>query len=43
MFKLYTLKYSSDAKQILDSETEMAITLHITSPLISSKNYQKLE
>jgi hypothetical protein len=28
---LYLTKYSSDAKQILDSETEMAITLHITS------------
>jgi hypothetical protein len=38
---LYLTKYSSDAKQILDSETEMAITLHITSSLISSKKLSK--
>lgn len=38
---LYLTRYSSDAKQILDSETEMAITLHITSSLISSKKLSK--
>lgn len=38
---LYLTRYSQDAKQILDSETEMAITLHITSSLISSKKLSK--
>lgn len=38
---LYLTRYSQDAKQILDSDTEMAISLHITSGLISSKKLSK--
>jgi len=38
---LYLTKYSQDAVQILNSETEMAITLHITSELVSSKKLSK--
>ena len=38
---LYLTRYSQDANQILDSETEMAISLHITSALISSKKLSK--
>jgi hypothetical protein len=38
---LYLTRYSQDAKQILDTETEMAISLHITSALISSKKLSK--
>jgi hypothetical protein len=38
---LYLSKYSQDAAQILDSQTEMAITLHITSDLVSSKKLSK--
>lgn len=38
---LYLTRFSQDAKQILDSETEMAISLHITSGLISSKKLSK--
>ena len=38
---LYLTKYSQDAVQILNSETEMAIVLHITSGLISSKKLSK--
>jgi hypothetical protein len=30
-------KFSQDPVQILDSETEMSIQLHITSDLVSSK------
>lgn len=38
---LYLTRYSQDAVQILDSETEMSISLHITSGLISSKKLTK--
>lgn len=38
---LYLTKYSQDPVQILNSETEMAIVLHITSGLISSKKLSK--
>lgn len=38
---LYLTILSQDSKQILDSETEMAITLRITSGLISSKKLSK--
>ncbi len=38
---LYLTILSQDAKQILNSETEMAIALHITSGLISSKKLSK--
>lgn len=38
---LYLTKHSQDAVQILDSETEMAIVLHITSDLVSSKKLSK--
>jgi hypothetical protein len=38
---LYLSKYSQDAAQILDSQTEMSITLHITSDLVSSKKLSK--
>jgi hypothetical protein len=38
---LYLTRYSQDPAQILDSETEMAITLHITSELVSSKKLSK--
>ncbi|OCB74355.1 chalcone isomerase family protein [Flavobacterium crassostreae] len=38
---LYLTQLSQDPKQILASETEMAITLHITSGLISSKKLSK--
>lgn len=38
---LYLTVLSQDAKQILDSDTEMAIALHITSGLISSKKLSK--
>ena len=38
---LYLTKFSQDAKQILESGNEMAVTLHITSGLISSKKLSK--
>jgi len=38
---LYLSILSQDAKEILSSETEMAVTLHITSGLISSKKLAK--
>jgi hypothetical protein len=38
---LYLTQLSQDATQILQSETEMAISLHITSGLISSKKLSK--
>lgn len=38
---LYLTVLSQDATQILDSDTEMAIALHITSGLISSKKLSK--
>lgn len=38
---LYLTQLSQNAEQILNSETEMAITLHITSSLISSKKLSK--
>jgi hypothetical protein len=38
---LYVTQLSQDAKQILDSQTEMAITLRITSGLVSSNKLSK--
>lgn len=38
---LYVTQLSQDAKQILDSQTEMAITLRITSGLVSSNKLTK--
>lgn len=38
---LYLTSLSQDPKQILNSETEMAISLHITSGLVSSKKLAK--
>ncbi|MBE0392005.1 hypothetical protein HNQ02_002528 [Flavobacterium sp. 7E] len=38
---LYLTSLSQDPKQILNSETEMAISLHITSGLVSSKKLSK--
>lgn len=38
---LYLTILSEDSKEILDSNTEMAISLHITSGLISSKKLSK--
>jgi hypothetical protein len=38
---LYVTQLSQDAVQILESESEMAISLHITSGLISSKKLSK--
>lgn len=38
---LYLTQYTQDAKKILDSENEMAISLHITSGLITSKKLSK--
>nr|WP_314839810.1 chalcone isomerase family protein [uncultured Flavobacterium sp.] len=38
---LYLTKFSQDANQILESGNEMAVSLHITSGLISSKKLSK--
>lgn len=38
---LYLTRYSQDAEQILNSDLEMAVSLHITSGLISSKKLSK--
>lgn len=38
---LYLTKFSQDANQILESNNEMAVSLHITSGLISSKKLSK--
>ncbi|CAH0334744.1 hypothetical protein FVB9288_00350 [Flavobacterium sp. CECT 9288] len=38
---LYLTKFSQDAKQILESGNEMAVALHITSGLITSKKLSK--
>lgn len=38
---LYLTSLSQDPKQILNSETEIAISLHITSGLVSSKKLSK--
>ncbi|WP_158729225.1 chalcone isomerase family protein [Flavobacterium sp. I-STPA6A] len=38
---LYLTKFSQDAHQILESGNEMAVSLHITSGLISSKKLSK--
>jgi hypothetical protein len=38
---LYLTLFSQDAKEILDSKTEMSVALHITSGLISSQKLSK--
>ena len=38
---LYLTKFNQDAKQILESGNEMAVALHITSGLITSKKLSK--